>query len=58
MQYLQATQSSVQTSDALSLAVSAAFRIGLHSPQASETFSAIEKEYRSRTWFMCVILDR
>ncbi|OAL28391.1 hypothetical protein AYO22_02845 [Fonsecaea multimorphosa] len=58
MQYLQATQSSVQTSNSLGLAVSTAMRIGLHSPQASATFPPLEREMRKRTWFMCIIMDR
>ncbi|KIX01347.1 uncharacterized protein Z518_09072 [Rhinocladiella mackenziei CBS 650.93] len=56
--YLQATQTSVRTSNALSLAVSAAIRLGLHTRQAAQTFSPLEQELRNRTWFVCIILDR
>lgn len=57
-QYLQATHNSVQTTNALSLAITTAIRIGLHSRQASENLTLLERELRNRTWYLCVILDR
>ncbi len=40
------------------LAVKAALSLGLHSTDASRSFSPIEREMRKRTWYGCVILDR
>lgn len=57
-QYLQATHNSVQTTNALGLAVNTAIRIGLHSRQASESLAPLERELRNRTWYLCVVLDR
>lgn len=57
-QYLQGTQKSVQAWTAHGLAISAAYQIGLHSPDANRGFPSAECETRKRTWFGCVLLDR
>jgi len=57
-QYLQGTQKSVQTWAIHGLAVKAAQSIGLHSRDALRKLSPVEREFRKRTWFGCVILDR
>lgn len=57
-QYLQGTQKSVQAWNAHGLAITAAFQLGLHSPDANQGFSPLEREIRKRTWFGCIILDR
>ena len=56
--YLQGTHNSIQTSNALSFAVNAAIRIGLHSPQATQAFPLLERELRNRTWYLCIVFDR
>ena len=57
-QYLQGTQRSVETWTIHGLAVKAALQLGLHSPRVSGRFSPLAQEYRKRTWYGCVILDR
>lgn len=57
-QYLQGTQKSVQTWAIHGLAVKAAQSIGLHSSDVLRTLSPVECEFRKRTWFGCVVLDR
>lgn len=57
-QYLQGTQKSVQAWTTHGLAISAAYQLGLHSPDANKAFSLLECEIRKRTWFGCVLLDR
>ncbi|KAJ5921542.1 transcriptional regulatory protein GAL4 [Penicillium verhagenii] len=57
-QYLQGTQKSVQAWTTHGLAISAAFQLGLHSPEANRRFSPVESEIRKRTWFGCILLDR
>ncbi|KAJ5981588.1 hypothetical protein N7522_013572 [Penicillium canescens] len=57
-QYLQGTQKSVQAWTVHGLAVKAALQLGLHSKDASQAFSPLEREIRKRTWFGCVVLDR
>ena len=57
-QYLQGTQKSVQAWTTHGLAISAAYQLGLHSPDANEAYSPLECEIRNRTWFGCVLLDR
>ncbi|KAK9233844.1 fungal-specific transcription factor domain-containing protein [Lipomyces kononenkoae] len=57
-QYLQGTQKSVQAWTTHGLAISAAYQLGLHSPDANEGYSPLECEIRKRTWFGCVLLDR
>ncbi|KAL2216905.1 fungal-specific transcription factor domain-containing protein [Thermoascus aurantiacus ATCC 26904] len=57
-QYLQGTQKSVQAWNVHGLAITAAFQLGLHSPEANQGFPPLEREIRKRTWFGCIILDR
>ncbi|KAJ5279909.1 transcriptional regulatory protein GAL4 [Penicillium angulare] len=57
-QYLQGTQKSVQAWTTHGLAISAAFQLGLHSPEANRRFSPVESEIRKRTWYGCILLDR
>ncbi|CRG88732.1 Quinic acid utilization activator [Talaromyces islandicus] len=57
-QYLQGTQKSVQAWTTHGLAITAAFQLGIHSPEANKAFPALECEIRKRTWFGCVLLDR
>ncbi|KAF7560760.1 hypothetical protein G7046_g3380 [Stylonectria norvegica] len=57
-QYKQGTKSSIQTWSTHGLAVKVALQLGLHSPEASNRFPAVEREIRKRTWFGCVVLDR
>lgn len=57
-QYLQGTQNSIKTWNIHGLAVKAAFQLGLHSSDASKSFSPLEREVRKRTWYGCVMLDR
>lgn len=57
-QYLQGTQKSVEAWAVHGLAVKAAFQLGLHSSEASQAFSPLDREIRKRVWFACVILDR
>jgi hypothetical protein len=57
-QYLQGTQKSVQAWTTHGLAISAAYQLGLHSPDANQGYSPLEREIRKRTWFGCVLLDR
>jgi hypothetical protein len=57
-QYLQGTQKSVEAWAVHGLAVKAAFQLGLHSSEASQAFSPLDREIRKRVWFGCVILDR
>ena len=40
------------------LAVKGAFQLGLHSSAASSRFSSLDQEFRKRTWYGCVVLDR
>ena len=57
-QYLQGTQKSVQAWTTHGLAISAAFQLGLHSPEANQRFSSPECEIRKRTFYGCILLDR
>ncbi|RFU33837.1 hypothetical protein B7463_g2510, partial [Scytalidium lignicola] len=57
-QYLQGTQRSVETWTIQGLAVKAALQLGLHSVKASRRFSPLIQEFRKRTWYGCVVLDR
>lgn len=57
-QYLQGTQRSVETWSIHGLAVKAAMQLGLHCPKVSRHLSPLVREYRKRTWYGCVILDR
>ncbi|KAH6667419.1 fungal-specific transcription factor domain-containing protein [Halenospora varia] len=57
-QYLQGTQRSVETWTIHGLAVKAALQLGLHSSKASKHLSPLIQEYRKRTWYGCVVLDR
>ncbi|KAJ5677468.1 transcriptional regulatory protein GAL4 [Penicillium maclennaniae] len=57
-QYLQGTQKSVQAWTTHGLAISAAFQLGLHSPEANRRFSPLDSEIRKRTWYGCILLDR
>ena len=57
-QYLQGTQRSVETWTIHGLAVKGAFQLGLHSPVGSSRFSPLDQEFRKRTWYGCVVLDR
>lgn len=57
-QYLQKTQKSVQAWATHGLAISAAYQLDLHSPDANRGFSPLECEIRKRTWYGCILLDR
>ncbi|CRG91267.1 hypothetical protein PISL3812_08315 [Talaromyces islandicus] len=57
-QYLQGTQKSTQAWTTHSLAISAAYQLGIHSPSANLKYSPLEHEIRKRTWYGCVLLDR
>lgn len=57
-QYLQGTSRSIETWNVHGLAVKAAYQLGLHSKLALSRYPPVEREYRTRTWFGCVILDR
>lgn len=57
-QYLQGTESSVQTWNVHGLAVKASYQLGLHSQHALERYDSLEREMRIRTWYGCVLLDR
>ncbi|KAJ5099147.1 transcriptional regulatory protein GAL4 [Penicillium argentinense] len=55
-QYLQGTQKSVLAWTTHGLAISAAFQLGLHSPEANRRFSSLEGEIRKRTWHGCPLI--
>lgn len=57
-QYLQGTQRSVEAWTAHGLAVKGAFQLGLHSTAAASRFRIQDLEFRKRTWYGCVVLDR
>ncbi|KAL3461942.1 fungal-specific transcription factor domain-containing protein [Aspergillus heterothallicus] len=57
-QYMQGTRSSSLTWTTHGLAVKIALQLGLHSAEASKSYSHVEREMRKRTWFGCVVLDR
>lgn len=57
-QYLQGTERSIETWNVHGLAVKAAYQLGLHSPNALNQYPPREQEFRKRTWFGCVVLDR
>ncbi|KAL7894090.1 fungal-specific transcription factor domain-containing protein [Trichoderma sp. SZMC 28014] len=57
-QYLQGTQKSVQAWTTHGLAISAAYQLGLHSPDTNRGLSPLEREIRKRTWYGCILLDR
>jgi len=57
-QYLQGTQRSVEAWTVHGLAVKGALQLGLHSTAASSRFAPLDQEFRKRTWFGCVVLDR
>ena len=57
-QYLQGSESSVQTWNVHGLAVKASYQLGLHSKQALQRYDPLEREMRIRVWYTCVFLDR
>jgi hypothetical protein len=57
-QYLQGTERSIETWNVHGLAVKAAYQLGLHSPIALRRYPEPEREFRKRTWFGCILLDR
>ena len=57
-QYLQGTQRSVEAWTVHGLAVKGALQLGLHSAAAVSRFSSLDREFRKRTWYGCVVLDR
>lgn len=57
-QYLQGSETSVQTWNVHGLAVKAAYQLGLHSTQALSRYDTLEREMRIRVWYACVFLDR
>lgn len=57
-QYLQGTSRSIETWGVHGLAIKAAYQLGIHSKQALQPCSPLEREFRTRTWFGCVLLDR
>ena len=57
-QYLQGTERSIETWNVHGLAVKAAYQLGLHSPNAINQYPPLEREFRKRAWFGCVVLDR
>lgn len=57
-QYLQSTESSVQTWNVHGLAVKASYQLGLHSKHALDRYDPLEREMRTRAWYTCVVLDR
>ena len=57
-QYLQGSETSVQTWNVHGLAVKAAYQLGLHSTQALDRYATLEREMRIRVWYACVMLDR
>ncbi|KAM3083089.1 hypothetical protein ACMFMG_003756 [Clarireedia jacksonii] len=57
-QYLQGTQRSVEAWTVHGLAVKGALQLGLHSTAATSRFSPLDQEFRKRTWYGCVVLDR
>lgn len=57
-QYLQGTESSIQTWNMHGLAVKTAYQLGLHSTRTLQRYLPKEQEVRIRTWYSCVLLDR
>ncbi|GME37368.1 putative C6 transcription factor protein [Neofusicoccum parvum] len=57
-QYLQGSQKSLQTWMVHGVAVKGALQLGLHCQNASAQFTPVEREFRKRTWFGCILLDR
>lgn len=57
-QYLQGSETSVQTWNVHGLAVKAAYQLGLHSTQALARYDTLEREMRTRVWYACVMIDR
>ncbi|KAK0642796.1 Thiamine repressible genes regulatory protein thi1 [Lasiodiplodia hormozganensis] len=57
-QYLQGSHKSLQTWMVHGVAVKGALQLGLHCQNASAAFTPIEKEFRKRTWYGCILLDR
>lgn len=57
-QYLQGTQRSMEVWAVHGLAVKGALQLGLHSTTAASRFSPLDQEFRKRTWYGCVVLDR
>ena len=57
-QYLQGSERSIETWNIHGLAVKAAYQLGLHSSDALRHYPPLEREFRKRTWYGCVILDR
>ncbi|KAH7028666.1 fungal-specific transcription factor domain-containing protein [Macrophomina phaseolina] len=56
-QYLQGSHKSLQTWMVHGLAVKGALQLGLHCQHASAAFTPVEREYRKRVWYGCIILD-
>lgn len=57
-QYLQGSERSIETWNLHGLAVKAAYQLGLHSSDALQQYPPREREFRKRTWYGCVMLDR
>lgn len=57
-QYLQGSHKSLQTWMVHGLAVKGALQLGLHCQNASAAFTPVEREFRKRVWYGCILLDR
>ncbi|KAE8333931.1 fungal-specific transcription factor domain-containing protein [Aspergillus sergii] len=57
-QYLHGRHKPGQAWTVHTLAVKAAFKLGLHSQNALKDMPALAKEARKRTWYGCVMIDR
>ncbi|OGM51099.1 hypothetical protein ABOM_000172 [Aspergillus bombycis] len=57
-QYLHGRHKPGQAWTVHTLAVKAAFKLGLHSQNALRDMPALAKEARKRTWYGCVMIDR
>ncbi|RMZ38832.1 hypothetical protein CA14_003279 [Aspergillus flavus] len=57
-QYLHGRHKPGQAWTVHTLAVKAAFKLGLHSQNALKDMPALTKEARKRTWYGCVMIDR
>ncbi|KAB8263240.1 fungal-specific transcription factor domain-containing protein [Aspergillus pseudonomiae] len=57
-QYLHGRHKPGQAWTVHTLAVKAAFKLGLHSQNALRDMPALAKEGRKRTWYGCVMIDR
>ncbi|OQU98968.1 Fungal specific transcription factor domain-containing protein [Cladophialophora immunda] len=56
--YLQGASRSSQTWKIHGLLVQAAYQMGIHANVKSPKMSPLEQEIRTRTWYMCFVLDR